>query len=138
MKSSELLTLIAEKTTRDERWADPEYLAELLVELASYYATLGPLLADSEQDKDVAERQTKVAKALLIQDKIAEGSSATAAEVTAMADEGLAEDYANLISAQYKARRYFLARQSLEKTLDAIRSAMKYHSSEKEASRHAV
>lgn len=138
MKTSELLALIAQKTTRDDQWSSPDYLSELLLELASYYATLGPLLAEAEHYQEVAERHTKVAKAILIQDMIAEGKSATAAESTVMANESLAEDHDILLAAQYKTRRLFLARQSLDKTLDAIRSTMSYHKSEKEASRHAV
>lgn len=124
MHLSELLELIRLETTISADWDDPNYLADLLVRLASYYSSLGQLLADAERDENEAELAFKLRREGKAAEEIEGGMSAAAAEkIGVMESETERKIHIKL---KHKARLFFLSRQSLEKTMDAIRSKLSY------------
>lgn len=131
MKLSELIAQIQQLTRLDGRWDDPNYLADLLVQLASYYATLGEFVAQAIQDQDLAERAYKIAREQNIVDFVAAGDSVTLAEHKAeIAISELKEEF---FGRKYKARVLLIQRQSLDRTMDAIRSKLSYIKAERQS-----
>lgn len=132
MKLSELIETIGRELTETKEWEDPNFLANLLPRLASYYATLGPMLADTERDSDLAEAQYKLVRETAIADTKAAGDtdkeSAAKAVITAHGD------YLEHIARKHKARLIFLTRQSISLTIDSVRSKLSYLKTEKESS----
>jgi hypothetical protein len=124
MNLSKLIDIIQEETTSKPEWDDPNYLSELLLRLASYYSTLGRFVAEAEQRQDFAEIQYKVGREQAKVDNIQSGDSVALAESKAAVLAGV--DQNEVVNLKYKARLLFLTRQSLDKTLDAIRSRLSY------------
>ena len=122
---TQLLSLIEQETRLKSEWDDPNYLADLLPRLASYYATLGPFVADAELEADDAEITYKVNLATEAANQIEErGLSVAAAEKNAISET---EDTRRLhAKLHHKARLLFLARQSLSVTIDAVRSKLSF------------
>lgn len=133
MNLSQLLDLIKSETRLKPEWNDPNYLADLLPRLASYYSTLGEFVANAELEADEAEISYKVARESSTVRDIEKGSSAAAA--AAMAVEQSEDERREYVKLKYKARLLFLARQSLEKNLDAIRSKLSFLKKDKEEQR---
>lgn len=126
---TELLALIETETQIKPAWEDPAFLADLLPRLASLYASLGPFIADAEHETDAAEISYRVAR---------EGKAATAIETgvsiglaNSTAFVGTAELRLVWMKLKHKARLLFLARQSLDRTIDSIRSKLAFLKSEK-------
>ncbi len=124
MNLSELLDLIKAETRLKPEWDEPDYLADLLPRLASYYSSLGEFVANAELDANMAEIAYKVKREGETSRWIGDGGTAAAAAANAVvtsADER--REHAKL---HYKARLLFLARQSLEKNMDSIRSKLSF------------
>lgn len=136
MNLTDLVAQIEIETKLNPHWDDPEYLSSLLLRLASYYATLGRFVADAERDTGLAEIQYKFAREAETKDKIEGGMAIGAAEH--MGEVAAHEDRIEHVAIKHKARLLFISRQSLEATMDAIRSRLSYIKTEREASRHAV
>lgn len=124
MKLSELLTEIEAKTTRTKQWEDPSYLADLLLELGSYYATLGSHVAEAEQGASLSESHARLAREQLKLTYVEEGDSATVAESRARVDTAVDEQDA--IGLAYKAKLLRLSRDGLGVTIDVIRSKLSF------------
>lgn len=124
MKLTELLEIIEVETRIKPEWEEPAFLADLLPRLASLYASLGQSIADAEREADDAEIAYKVQREKVAADAMEEGKSAVAADKSGViATEMLRYEWSRL---KHKARLLFLARQSLDRTLDAIRSKLSY------------
>jgi hypothetical protein len=131
MKLSELLEQIDTKTAMNPDWDNPNYLADLLLVLASYYATLGRFVAEAERAARFGEVHYKFVQEQEKLGQVEKGDSATLAEskgrVASRADQ---DEWVQL---KYKATLLSLSRQNLEKTMDAIRSKLAYLKFEKES-----
>lgn len=136
MKLSELLAMAEERTQISAQWDDPDFLSNLLLELASLYSSLAKPLADYEQEEDAAENQLKVARALTTQDRIKGGEAIERAKAAAISDT--VDDFASYSQVRHKARWIFLTRQNLDKTMDAIRSRLSYIKRDWEGTKHGV
>lgn len=133
MNLTKILEQVEKETKLTPEWEDPEYLSTLLLRLASYYATLGRFIAEAEQNQNFAEVYYKMGREKTKIEEIEAGNSVALSESRAEASIG--EQRIEYINLKYKARLLFLARQSLEKTQDAIRSRLSYLKSEKESVR---
>ena len=133
MNLSELIETIRIETTVNEKWEDPNYLSELLVRLASYYSTLGKPLAEAEQNEDFAKLNYELVRERFKVERVEAGDSVALAESKAAVQVKLDKDeWAN---SKYKARLLFLTRQSLDKTMDALRSRLSYIKMDREGAR---
>ncbi len=133
MNLTEILEQIERETKMTRDWESPDYLSNLLLRLASYYATLGKFIAEAEQNQLFAEAYYKLGVEKTKVEQIEEGDSVALAESkAALSAEEAKQEYINL---KYKARLLFLARQSLEKSMDAIRSKLSYLKTERESVR---
>lgn len=124
MKLSELLDIVQAETLQKPSWDDPNFLADLLPRLASLYASLGQFLGDAELNADAAEISYRVAREGEAATKIEGGTSVGLAN--SMAYVETAELRLVWVKLKHKARLLFLARQSLDRTIDAIRSKLSY------------
>jgi hypothetical protein len=115
---------------------DPHILAAKLTDLASYYTTLGALLHKAENNEQKAENNYKFLRAKIQKDAIKKGEGVKAAELTAIVDTK--EDLDHYQDLRHLARLLFLTRQSLDKTMDALRSRLSQIKTEMEGSRHAA
>lgn len=132
MDKPELFSLIEQKTRRTRQWEDVNYLADLLTELASLYATLGTVVAEARRDRDDADTVLKVEREKIKLRLLDEGSTATKADSRKIVDtEDLAKQY-NGLNYRYELIRSY--RENLEKTIDAIRSRISYSKYEASAS----
>jgi len=136
MKLTEILELIHERTSITAQWEDPEYLANLLVELASLYSSLSAPLANLEADNDYAENNYKTTKAGIIEELASGGMPVGRAEEAAKLQT--TQEFSEYTEAKKKARTVFLTRQNLDKVMDAIRSKLSYIKRDMESSRHGV
>lgn len=133
MDLSALLELIGEETRLKASWESPDYLANLLPRLASYYATLGEFVANAERDADEAEISYKVKREGASHGHMEGGASAVAADkIAVLKSEAERREWIRL---KHKARLLFLARQSLDRTIDAIRSKLSFIKRDMENSR---
>lgn len=130
MTLSGLLTEIEAKTTRTPRWEDPNYLADLLLELGSYYATLGSHVAEAEQAASLSESHYKYTRERFKLDYVKTGESATVADSRARVETREHEEDA--ISLKYKANLLKFSRDGLSTTIDVIRSKLSFLKTEKE------
>lgn len=136
MNLTALLDQIEQETKMTKDWEDPDFLSTLLLRLASYYATLGRFVAEAEQNQNFAELYYKGGREKTKVEQLEEGDSVALSESKAeLSSQEARTEYINL---KYKARILFLARQSLEKTMDACRSRLSYIKSERESARDAT
>jgi hypothetical protein len=133
VKLSDLLDLIESETRIKPEWEDPSFLADLLPRLASLYASLGQFIADAERDADNAEVSYKVERESVATSEMEDGRSAVGADKQAVI--ATEEERREWIKLKHKARLLFLARQSLDRTIEAIRSKLSFIKSDKENSR---
>lgn len=130
MKLSGLLELIEVETRIKPAWDDPNYLADLLPRLASLYASLGQSIADAERDADLAEGNYKYIREKLATERLEDGVSVAKADKLAVVDS--AEHFQEWVKLKHKARLLFLARQSLDRTIEAIRSKLSFLKADRE------
>lgn len=124
MKLSDLLAEIEAKTTITAQWDDPNYLADLLLELGSYYATLGSHVADADRNANLAEAHYKYEREARKTDLVMDGATASLADSKArVATRDEEEGY---IVLKHKAKLLSLARDSLGTNIDTIRSKLSY------------
>jgi hypothetical protein len=121
---SDLLKEIEQKTQISPKWDDPNYLADLLLELGSYYATLGSQVAEADQEANLAESHYKVAREKRMVDLIAEGDTVGRAASQARVDSKDAEE--EYIALHYKYKLLSLSRESLSVNIDVIRSKLSF------------
>lgn len=131
MTLSELLKLIEEETRISSDWNNPDYLSNLLLRLASYYASLGRFIADSDLAQSESETRYRVKRDQTKKESLEGGSSVALAD--AVAELAIEDDKLKYNQLKYKARLVLLSRQSLDKTMDAIRSRLSYLKLEREA-----
>lgn len=124
MHLSSLLKEIEAKTTISDQWQDGNYLADLLLELGSYYATLGTHVAEAERDANLLEAHYKMEREKTKLGVMKEGKSATAADSSARV--ATAELEQDAIALRYKARLLSLSRDGLGTNIDTIRSKLSY------------
>lgn len=133
----QLIEAIELHTSRTEDWNDGNYLADKLLTLASLYSSLGHHIADAERAADQAEIAFKIQRERAKEKRIKIGKEAIkSAEGTAIID--VQDEYQHFIKLKYNARLLFLTRQSLDKTMDSIRSALTQMRHDKEGSRHGI
>lgn len=130
MKLSELLEAIERETKRNPQWEDGNYLSELLLRLASYYATLGRFVAEADQEASFAEIHYKFTHEHTKVELIKAGDAVGLAESKAYEESKLDRD--EYVHSKYKYKLLMMSRQSLETTIDAIRSRLSYMKSERE------
>lgn len=130
MNLSKLIETIEQETKRTSQWEDGNYLSELLLRLASYYATLGRFVAEAEQDSNFAEVHYKFTHEHAKVEFIKAGETVALAESKSY--ESSKKDRDDYVHFKYKYRLLNLTRQSLETTIDAIRSRLSYMKSERD------
>lgn len=124
MKLSLLLNEIEGKTTRTTEWDDPGYLADLLLDLGSYYATLGSYVAEAEQAASLSDSHYKFTREKFKLDYVKAGESATVADSRARVETRVHEEDA--IALKYKASLLKFSRDGLSTTIDVIRSKLSF------------
>lgn len=135
-KLNQLIAKINQETVMTKEWQDPNFLATLLLRLASYYASLGVHIADAERDENLAKTHYEVVRAQTQVDLINAGEPVKKSESAAAVE--IVDDVHTYIELRHKARLLFLTRQNLDKTMDAVRSSLAQQGREKEGSRHAT
>lgn len=136
MKLEDLLQAINSETVMTVDWDDPDYLATLLLKLASYYSSLALPIADAELDKASAEAVHKATVGQRALELIDEGMAVKRAEIQSSVD---AQEMLHTFNDKsHTARILFLTRQNLDKTMDAIRSKLSYLKTERESVRNSA
>lgn len=116
------------QSDNDKDWSDGNKVKDRLARFTSYYSSLGPILARAEDKYSESEEdyETAVARSRKRGDSVAEAR---------LANTDQAKTAREL---KYNYRLLFITRQSLDKEMDSMRSALTQMRHEKESARDMV